>query len=126
MLAALCVAALAGAALAGTTHWSGLRSVAVTVQNGSLPPPYGRAHTKRFQTAAQLRQVTRALNSNKIAQRTAIANNGCTGGFTITIAISPRHGKKVRLTGYRCGGHMFGAIAGNVPAFLHAVGVSAP
>lgn len=123
---AACLAALGGAALAGTTHWANLRAVTVTVQNGSLPPPYSRARTKRFKTARQLRTVTAALNRNRIARGANVPNNGCTGGFVITIAITPHHGKQVRLSGYRCGGHTFGRLAGDVPAFMRAIGVKAP
>lgn len=126
VVVAMCVAALSGAALAAFTHWANLRLVVVTVQNGSLPPPYGRPHTKRFRTARQLKQVTGALNRNRIAARAKVGPAGCTGGFVITITISPRHGKQVKLTGYRCGGRTSGSIAGNVPGFMRAVGVHAP
>ncbi|MGH2871185.1 MAG: hypothetical protein ACRDL5_01850 [Solirubrobacteraceae bacterium] len=126
LVAATCAGALAGVAVAGTAHWVQLRSVTVTLANGSLPPPFGRPHTTRFTTAHEVSRATMALNANRIAPRKSRANNGCVGGYNVTIVITRRHFKRERLTGYRCAGKTFGAIAGNVPGFLHALGLRAP
>lgn len=118
---------LAAAAAAHVGHWAHLQRVTVTVVNGSLPPPYGRPHTRTFSTAAQLRHVVRALNAASIAPRSSKpAPVGCTGGYVIRIKIVPAHGARIALHGYRCGGTTSGTIAGNVPRFLRAIGLKAP
>lgn len=43
---------------------SDLRSATITVQNASLPPPYGRAHVHRYTTRAAVAKVTKALKAN--------------------------------------------------------------
>lgn len=127
LLAAICLAASATpAAEAAAVHWANLHSVTVTVVNGSLPPPYGRAHIKRFETAPQLKRVTAALNANRISARASVPSRGCVGGYDVRIAIVRASGKVVRLSGYRCGAQTFGAVAGNLPGFLSAIGLSAP
>lgn len=126
LLAATCLAASTAPAAEAAVHWARLRSVTVTVVNGSLPPPYGRPHVKRFETATQLKRVTAALNANRIAVRAPVLSRGCVGGYDVRVAIVRASGKSVRLAGYRCGAQTFGAIAGNVPGFLSAVGLTAP
>lgn len=125
-LVAAFLALFATSAVAATPHWTNLRTVTVTVANGSLPPPYGRPHETRFTTASQLKRVTAALNANKIAARRPVPSTGCVGGYEVTIAISRKQGAGVRLSAYRCGAKTFGAIAGNLAGFLAAVGVRAP
>ncbi|HTZ88350.1 MAG TPA: hypothetical protein VMB05_16925 [Solirubrobacteraceae bacterium] len=122
LLAVVCFAVFVTPALAGTARWAHLRSVTITIANGSLPPPYGRPHVKRFKTAHGLKRVTAALNANGIAARPPVSSGGCTGGEEVTIAISRRNGSTVRLSAYRCAGQTFGGIAGNLPKFLSAVG----
>jgi hypothetical protein len=126
LLAAICLAVSAAPAAQAAVHWANMRSVAVTVVNGSLPPPYGRPHVKRFVTARELKRVTAALNANGIAARAPVPSRGCVGGYDVRIAIVRTSGKTVRLSGYRCAAQSFGGIAGNVPRFLSAVGLSAP
>jgi hypothetical protein len=121
LLMAMAVVALA------SSQWSNLQRVSVTVQNGSLPPPYGKAHTKQFTTSAALARVTKALNANHIGLRShVLKNTGCAGGYNVTLIVVPRGHKELDLTAYRCGGKTFGYISGNVPNFLSAVGISAP
>lgn len=126
ILAAICLTAFAAPAAQAAVHWANLRSVTVTVVNGSLPPPYGRPHVKRFETAPQLKRATAALNANGIAARAPVPSRGCVGGYDMRIAIVRASGKTVRLSGYRCAGRSFGGIAGNVPRFLSSIGLSAP
>jgi hypothetical protein len=118
---------IAGCGNATATHWRNLKQVTVTAQNGSLPPPGGAPHTTRFITAAAVKTVTAALNRYHIASRPASqSDGGCTGGFNLTIAIVPMHGRSATLTTYLCGGSTYGGIAGNVPSFMSAIGVSTP
>ena len=126
LLAAACLAASAAPAAGAAVHWAHLRSVPVTVVNGSLPPPYGRPHVKRFETARALKRITVALNANGIAARAPVPSRGCVGGYDVRVAIVRASGKSVRLGGYRCGAQTFGAIAGTVPGILSAAGLSAP
>jgi hypothetical protein len=127
LLATACVAAPAAtSAAAATLHWANLRSVTVTVANGSLPPPYGRPQTKRFTTTRAVKRATAALNANGIARRAPVRSNGCAGGVEVTIVISRARGGAVRLSSYDCGSQTFGGVAGNVAGFLSAVGVKAP
>ncbi|MGH2874798.1 MAG: hypothetical protein ACRDNJ_09020 [Solirubrobacteraceae bacterium] len=127
LLASVLALTLAAVAAAHVTHWSHLRRVTVTVANGSLPPPYGRPHTRRFQTATQLRQVTRALNAARIAPGPSKpAVGGCAGGYTVRITIVPAHGARIRLHGYRCAGTTSGTIAGHLPRFLRAIHLPVP
>ncbi|MGH2889644.1 MAG: hypothetical protein ACRDNJ_08445 [Solirubrobacteraceae bacterium] len=124
-IGALLAIGIAGVAGARMSHWRHLRRVTVTVVNGSLPPPYGKPHTRRFRTRQQLVRVTRALNANHIAGRAARASDDCTGGYDVRLTIVPAHGARTRLTAYRCGDTTFGQIAGNVPRFLTAIGLAA-
>lgn len=127
LLAGMLALGLAAVAAAEVTHWSHLRRVTVTVANGSLPPPYGRPHTRRFHTATQLRQVTGALNAAGIAPRPSKAVvGGCTGGYTVRITIVPAHGARISLHGYRCAGTTSGTIAGHLPRFLRAIHLRVP
>ena len=111
-------------AVATAKVWSHLRSATVTVQNGSLPPPYGRAHVHRYTTRAAVAKVTRALNANHIASRPPTPSGPCTGGFNLTVKQVERTTQT--LTAYECGGHNYGGIAGNVNGFLSALGIAAP
>ena len=122
----LVIAAFAASALAAAGAWHNLKRVTVTVQNGSLPPPYGKAHVTHYTTATQVAKATRALNANHIAKRAAVQNNGCTGGYDATIKAVEASSKTVTLSAYECGGKSYGDVAGNVPGFLHALGISAP
>jgi hypothetical protein len=122
-LAALATALLV-VAVAQATVSDHLRSATITVQNGSLPPPYGRAHVYRYTTRAKLAKLTKALKANRIAARHPTSTLGCAGGFSVTLKLVARTTR--RLTAYECGGHNYGAIAGNVTGLLSALGISAP
>ena len=123
MIAASCAATIV-VAVAQASVSSHLRSATVTVQNGSLPPPFGRAHVHRYITRAAVAKVKRALNANHIAARHPTSNAGCAGGFSVTLKLVAQTTR--RLSAYECGGHNYGAIAGNVTGFLSALGISAP
>ena len=110
--------------VAHATVSSHLRSAIITVQNGSLPPPYGRAHVYRYATRVKVAKVKRALNANHIAARHPTNSLGCTGGLSITLKLVARTTQKLKA--YECGGHNYGAIAGNVTGFLSALGISVP
>jgi hypothetical protein len=111
-------------AAAQATLPSHLRSATITVQNGSLPPPYGRAHVYRYTTRAAVAKVKRALKANHIAARRPTSSVGCAGGLSVSLKLVGRTTQK--LTAYECGGHSYGGIAGNVTGFLSAVGISTP
>jgi len=111
-------------AVAQATVPTHLRSATVTVQNGSLPPPDGRAHVYRYTTRAKVAKVKRALRANHIAARHPINSPGCTGGLSVTLKLVAQ--KTQKLSAYECAGHNYGAIAGNVTGFLSALGISAP
>jgi hypothetical protein len=111
-------------AVASAKVWRHLRSARITVQNGSLPPPYGRAHVYRYTTRAAVAKVTKALNANHIASRPATNSGPCAGGFNLTVKLVAR--KTQTLTAYECGGHNYGGIAGNVSGFLSALGIVPP
>ena len=111
-------------AVAQATVSSHLRSATITVQNGSLPPPYGRAHVYRYTTRAAVAKVKRALNANHIAARRPTKSAGCAGGLSVTLKLVAR--RTQTLNAYECGGHNYGGIAGNVTGFLSAVGISTP
>lgn len=111
-------------AVAQATVSSHLRSATITVQNGSLPPPYGRAHVYRYTTRAAVAKVKRALTANHIAARHPTSSVGCAGGLSVTLKLVARTTQT--LTAYECGGHNYGEIAGNVTGFLSAVGISTP
>jgi hypothetical protein len=111
-------------AVAEATVPGHLRSATITVQNASLPPPYGRAHVHRYTTRAAVAKVRRALKANHIAARHPTSSVGCAGGLSVTVKLVAR--KTQRLTAYECGGHNYGAIAGNVTGFLSALGISTP
>lgn len=118
--------ALLGAAPA-LASWRHLRSVRVTVDNASLPPPGGQPRTTSFLPGHGLRRAQHALNANHIHRLTpGRPLIDCTGGFSIVIKVVEESSKVVKLNGYRCGGITFGRIGGNLPRFLKAVGVSAP
>lgn len=110
--------------VAQATVSSHLRSATITVQNGSLPPPYGRAHVYRYTTRAKVAKLTKALKANHIAARHPTSVLGCSGGFSVALKLVARTTR--RLTAYECGGHNYGAIAGNVTGLLSALGISAP
>ena len=111
-------------AVAGAKVWSHLRSATITVQNGSLPPPYGRAHVYRYKTRTAMAKVTKALNANHIAARHATKSGPCAGGFNLTVKLVGR--TRQTLSAYECGGHNYGGIAGNVSGFLAALGIARP
>jgi hypothetical protein len=121
---AIVVAAAAFVAVAQATVWSHLRSATVTVQNGSLPPPYGRAHVHRYTTPTAVAKVTKALNAQHIARRHPATSGACVGGYNVTLKLVGRTTQT--LTAYECGGHNYGGIAGNVRRFLSALGITAP
>ncbi len=121
---AVVVAATIVVAAAQATVSSRLRSATITVQNGSLPPPYGRPHVYRYTTHAKVTKLTKALKANHIAARHPTTNPGCAGGFNVTLKLVGRTTRT--LSAYECGGHNYGAIAGNVTRFLSALGISAP
>ena len=111
-------------AVAQATVSSHVRSATVTVQNGSLPPPYGRAHVHRYTTRAAVAKVKTALKANHIAARHPTSSVGCAGGLSVTLKLVGRTTQ--RITAYECGGHNYGGIAGNVTGFLAALGISTP
>ena len=117
-------AATIGVAVAQATLSSHLRSATITVQNGSLPPPYGRAHVYRYTTRAAVAKVKRALDANHIVARHATTSLGCAGGLSATLKLVARTTRT--LTAYECGGRNYGGIAGNVTGFLSALGISTP
>jgi hypothetical protein len=118
------VAATIFVAVAQATVWSHLRSATVTVQNPSLPPPYGRAHVHRYTTHTAVAKVTNALNANHIAPRHPTTSGACAGGFDVTLKLVARTTQT--LTAYECGGHNYGGIAGDVSGFVSALGIPAP
>ena len=122
-LAVISVATLS-VAVAQATLSSHLRAATITVQNGSLPPPAGRAHVYRYTTGAAVAKVKRALKANHIAARHPTSSAGCAGGLSVSLKLVGRTTR--RLSAYECGGHNYGAIAGNVTGFLSAVGISTP
>ena len=122
-LAVISVATLS-VAVAQATLSSHLRAATITVQNGSLPPPAGRAHVYRYTTRAAVAKVKRALKANHIAARHPTSSAGCAGGLSVSLKLVGRTTRK--LSAYECGGHNYGAIAGNVTGFLSAVGISTP
>jgi hypothetical protein len=122
----LVIGLFAATALAAASQWHNLRGVTVKVQNPSLPPPYGRAHTYSFTTASKLAKATAALNDNHIAKRAAVQNMMCAGGYNVTIRVVQAPSTTVTLSAYECGDRSFGDVAGNVPGVLKALGISAP
>ena len=117
-LAALLLAA--APAFATGTLWRHVTKVSVTIQKPGLPPPYGKAHTTTFSTGTQLAKATSALNANHIAKGPNVANQGCAGGTDVTIVIA-QGPKRTRLSAYQCGSTTYGAIAGDLTAFLKAL-----
>jgi hypothetical protein len=121
---AIVTAATIAVAVAQASVSSHLRSATITVQNGSLPPPFGRAHVYRYTTRAAVAKVKRALNANHIAARHPTSAVGCAGGLSVSLKLVARTTR--RLTAYECGGHSYGAIAGNVTGLLSALRISTP
>jgi hypothetical protein len=64
------------------------------------------------------------LNANHIARRHPTPDPACVGGFDVTIKVIGRTTQT--LTAYECGGHNYGATAGNVTGFLAALRIPAP
>ena len=127
-LTLLClVPGLALAACGGSSSptWSELQSVTVTIAQPGLPPPYGRPYTTRFASRSDLARVTAALNAHHIAKVSPTSANGCSGGFTIAIAITSEHSDPVNLSAYRCAHQTYGNVGGDLPGFLSAVGLLA-
>jgi hypothetical protein len=124
MVLAVVSAATISVAVAQATVSSHLRSATVIVQNGSLPPPYGRTHVHRYTTRAAVAKVKRALKANHIAARHPTSSVGCAGGVSVTLKLVARTTQ--RLTAYECGAHNYGGIAGNVTGFLAALDISLP
>jgi hypothetical protein len=123
-IGAVC-AALAIVACGGSSPgaWKALRRVTVTVAQPGLPPPYGAGSTTSFTTPAQLTRVTSLLNAHHIAQASpSSSNSGCAGGYQIAITISPRNGRQVRLSAYRCANQTTGDVSGDLVGFLGALG----
>ena len=146
MLAIVTSLVIAGVALG---LYRDLRKVTVTVQHqgagspssrASSPPAAGRIdpharhippisffggtgpYTYTFKTPVQLKYITQALNRDHIAvNHHPIPNNGCSGGTTITISILTRSPQPSVISGYECGGKLYGGISGNVNAFLSSV-----
>lgn len=121
---AVAIAAMIVVAVAQATVVSHLRSATITVQNRSLPPPYGRAHVYRYTTRAKVAKLTRALKANHIAARHPTSSRGCGGGFNVALKLVGHTTRK--LTAYECGGRNYGAIAGDVTGLLSTLGISAP
>ncbi len=121
---AVVTAATIVVAVAQAAASSHLRSATITVQNGSLPPPYGRPHVYRYTTRAKVARLTKALKANHIAARRPTSSRGCAGGFNVALKLVGQTTR--RLTSYECGGHNYGAIAGNVTGLLSALGIPAP
>jgi hypothetical protein len=130
----LTTAALAAGALllgqsavaATAVHWHDLRSVRVTVSAPSVPPPAGNPHTTSFLPGHGLSRAVKALNHNHIARlATSLPPApGCTGGYTVVIRIVKHNHDRVKMTGSQCGTNTSGHIAGNLPGFLKAVGIT--
>jgi hypothetical protein len=125
-LGAICVCLVLGACGGGSSssQWKDLQTVRVTVAQPGLPPPYGEPKTTSFTTQGQLTRVTTALNAHHITQASSTStSNGCSGGFTIKIAIVPKSGTPTNLSAYRCAKQTTGDVSGDVTGFLSSIGV---
>jgi hypothetical protein len=124
-LGAICVCLVLGACGGGSSsQWKDLQTVRITVAQPGLPPPYGKPKTTSFTTQGQLTRVTAALNAHHITQASSTStSNGCSGGFTIKIAIVPKSGAPTNLSAYRCAKQTTGDASGDVTGFLSSVGV---
>jgi hypothetical protein len=120
------LALLTGSATAATPQWQNLRSVRVTVSRPSLPPPGGKPHTTNFLPGHGLLKAQHALNRYGIKPLRYGNKGNCTGGYNLSIRIVKRNYAVVKMSAYRCANTTYGGIAGNVPGFLKAVGVSIP
>jgi hypothetical protein len=124
VLAAAAILLIFGGSSSGAS-WHGLRSVRVSVQTPSLPPPGGKPRTKVFTTATALTGVTHQLNAHHIHQvrDTSSKNNGCAGGTEVAITLTPRGAKAEHLHAYRCATTTTGDIGGDLLGFLNAIGL---
>lgn len=124
--AVACVTAVTacGASAAGSSqNWHSLTSVRVTVQNASLPPPYGRPKTRTFTTPSAVTQATTQLNRFKIRSAPGASTASCTGGFQTTVTIAAHDQPTRHLSAYSCAGKTSG-IGGNLAGYLSAIGLS--
>jgi hypothetical protein len=122
---ALCVAACGSSSSSSSAEaWKSLHTVRITVAQPSLPPPYGEPKTTAFTTPAQVARVTAALNAHHIAKAASSStNNGCTGGHTVMITITPQSGAATQLSAYRCANQTTGDIDGDLTGFLSSLGI---
>ena len=125
---ALALALASSSAAAALTPWHDLRSVSVTVSNGSLPPPDGKPRTTTFLGARRLQRAQAALNAHHITRlaKTTAGTGGCTGGANVTITIVTHNYTRLRMSAYECGNGTSGNIGGDLPGFLRAAGISLP
>ncbi len=123
LAATLALLAFGGSSSAAS--WSGLRSVRVSVQTPSIPPPGGSPHTKTFKTKKALGRVTYQLNVHRIhkVRDTSSQSNGCAGGTEVAITITPAKAKPQHLHAYRCANATTGDIGGDLTGFLKAIGL---
>ena len=111
---------------ASTVRWHDLRSVTVTVTVPGLPPPGDKPKATSFTAGHGLARAKSALNRNDI-ERLAKSLPGdpqCSGGSIVVIRVVNHNGGAVRMTGYLCAGRASGHIGGDLPGFLHDVGVT--
>jgi hypothetical protein len=105
--------------------WHDLRSVRVSVQTPSLPPPGGKPRIKVFTTTTALKRITHQLNAHHIHQvrDTSSKNNGCAGGTEVAITLTLRSATAEHLHAYRCATTTTGNIGGDLLGFLNAIGL---
>jgi hypothetical protein len=125
----LVLALTACGAASAAVRWRDVRSVRVTVSNGSLPPPYGAPRTTVFRTSRQVSRAEAALNAHHIRRVSGDSSSndgGCTGGYNAVITIVERDKARVTMSAYRCATTTYGTIGGDLPGFLAALAISPP